>query len=122
MAPELIKQSFHIPDNSDNDRMHVNFIISYPCENGKVLVVNMTTYRHDRNDASCILNIGDHSSIKWRSYISYHHAKILNENLIEEGVKVVKLYPSIKYLMLYKRDYKMVLIQVLIYLHIVNII
>jgi hypothetical protein len=38
-------------------------------------------------DKSCTLEIGDHSSIKWKSCVNYTYAEIISVNMIQEKIK-----------------------------------
>jgi len=58
---------------------HLHFIISEPDQDGKVLVVNMTTlYNIPGEDHSCILDNGEYHKISKKSYIVYKRAKEIN--------------------------------------------
>ncbi len=61
--------------DDDGDNFHLRFVISDPDVDNRVLVVHMTTFKgNGREDTSCILNTGEHPSIKNKSYIRYDNA------------------------------------------------
>lgn len=84
------RKTFLRKDTNQNDSIkHLSFIISDPDPDHNVMVVNLTTYYSTgREDESCILDIGDHSFIKHKSYIAYRYAKELNYvKLLDERFK-----------------------------------
>ena len=55
----------------------------------KVVIVNLTTWRDratELNDASCIVNIGDHRFVTGKSYISYFDAKCRETKALQEAL------------------------------------
>jgi hypothetical protein len=69
---------------------HLWIVISDPSVDAdKVVIVNMTSWRADK-DQACILNVGDHSFVIHRTCVSYEDAKILTtenlEKLITSGL------------------------------------
>ena len=56
---------------------HLHVVLSYPTDEGKVLVANLTTYRgKSHEDVSCILSVGDHPDITHESWVVYDNAKL----------------------------------------------
>lgn len=74
--------------DDDGLNRHLRFIISEQNVDNFVLVVGVSTLRGTgREDTSCILEVGDHPSIRVRSYVRYDKAfeidylKLLNERM-----------------------------------------
>lgn len=59
-----------------------------PYGTSAILSVNVTTWkeRRERNDPTCILNVGDHDFIKHKSFCFYEQAVPLNVARLEERV------------------------------------
>lgn len=69
---------------------HLWVVISDPTlNNNEVVIVNVTTWR-DRaiflNDASCILEAGEHPFIDKKSYVYYGEAKLTSESSIRKAL------------------------------------
>jgi hypothetical protein len=66
----------------ENLPQHLWFIISYPkISPEEIVIVNLTTWQDNRigQDASCILETGEHPFIKHKSFIKYSEAKIVTK-------------------------------------------
>jgi hypothetical protein len=76
---------------------HLNIIITNPDDDNNVLVVPVCTCREKDGkpflgqDLSCLLPAGCHPFIKEKSYIRYHHAKVMNLIDIFNGLNKGKL-------------------------------
>jgi len=72
-----------------SQKEHLYFIISDPNEDGRVLLVNLTTYQPGK-DKTCILNEGEHPFINHKSTIEYSEVlepKIADlEKAIDSGI------------------------------------
>ena len=59
---------------------HLWIVISDPdADPDKVVIVNMTSWREDK-DQACILNIGDHPYVSRRTCINYGGAKVVTRD------------------------------------------
>lgn len=64
---------------------HLRFVISYPDENNLVMVVHMTKASDNRRiDSTCILQPGEHNSIRYKSYIWYQKAITMDQKEIND--------------------------------------
>ncbi len=64
------------PKSGNQNLKHLFIILTNPVNN-EIITVNLSTCKTKFYDKSCILNKGDHPFIKHKSYIAYHHSKIL---------------------------------------------
>jgi len=72
----------------DLNGKHLWFVVSDPTFNhGVVLIANMTTRRSGSEDC-CVLQPGDHPSIKRESVINYLRARCVPAKNIEEAYKM----------------------------------
>ena len=57
-------------------KKHLWFIISAPDPNGRVVIVNLTSW-HGRktDDPACIVDVGEHEFIHHKSYVNYADAR-----------------------------------------------
>jgi hypothetical protein len=63
---------------------HLHIVISDPAKNpGEIAVVNVTTVRGDDYDASCVLEPGDHYTIRHKSYVGYRRGWVVNLNALK---------------------------------------
>ena len=59
-------------------------VLSDPALNAnQVLIVSLTTWGKD-DDPACVLNVGDHSFVRQKSFIKYSHAKVVTSNQLDE--------------------------------------
>ena len=64
---------------------HLRFVISDPDENNLVMVVHMTKASDNRRiDSTCILQPGEHNSIRYKSYIRYQKASTMDQKEIND--------------------------------------
>lgn len=82
----LKKASLLIPSSQKDDN-HLFVIITNPCKEGKVLIINFSTIRSDKHDPACVVNKGDHVFIKHPSYVVYRYSKIVSANELSKKVK-----------------------------------
>jgi hypothetical protein len=72
----------------DDEKLHLNIVITQPNESGEVVTVSVMT-RHRRSDAMVPLERGDHPFIERPSVIAFAYAKIVIvadiERLIQGG-------------------------------------
>jgi hypothetical protein len=70
---------------------HLWVIVSDPTQDkNKIVIVNVSTWRDKAvifNDPSCIIENGEHSFIKQKSYIVYKEALIVAESALQDGFK-----------------------------------
>ncbi len=64
------------PKQGNQDLQHLFIILTAPID-GTVITVNLSSCKTKFYDKSCVLEKGDHSFIKHKSYIAYHHSEIL---------------------------------------------
>jgi len=76
----------------------LHFVISDPDDEGKVLVVNMTS-DDGTHDRTCVLVVGDHIEVKHQSVINYIDAinpelnkvqEVVNNDLVDEKNPISK--------------------------------
>ena len=88
------KQSFLDEPLIDNGKRHLRIVITDSNEQNEFLTVAVDTLRSSIQDTSCIIEPGEHSFIKARSFVNYHYAKVLNYaqifNGLQKGVLVRK--------------------------------
>ncbi len=70
---------------------HLWMVISEPTASAFVLLVNLTTFRADK-DLACVLDVGDHPFIKHQTCVNYQKAKLIATAQLE---KVLQL-PHVK--------------------------
>jgi len=70
------------PKQGNQDLKHFFIILTTPVD-GVVITVNLSSCKTPFYDPSCILDKGDHSFIKHKSYIVYRHAEILKITQLE---------------------------------------
>lgn len=64
----------------NNSHRHVCFVVSHPDANGSVVVVNTTTWTDEEDqDHACVIEGGEHSSIKHKSVIPYAFAEVVSK-------------------------------------------
>ena len=85
----------------DKGARHCYFVISKVDAEGKVLVVNCSTYRRMRGeDTTCIIRVGEHDFIKEESYSPYNYAKIMDYSEVQKLNPVrdvsVELYEKLR--------------------------
>lgn len=60
-----------------NDAPHLFAVMNDQCRNNMCLIIMITSLREGKyHDPACILDIGDHSFIKHRSYLLYRMAEV----------------------------------------------
>ena len=64
------------PKQGNQDLQHLFIILTAPIE-GAIITVNLSSCKTKFYDKSCVLEKGDHSFIKHKSYIAYHRSEIL---------------------------------------------
>lgn len=72
---------------SDNpEMMHLHIVCTDPCQEGKQLIVSVTTWRNNLCDGTCVLNEGDHPWLKHRSWVMYRAARIEASETLDNGL------------------------------------
>lgn len=71
----------------DPNLMHLFIICTDADGTGQHLLVNVTTWRNNLCDPSCILEAGSHEFIKFRSYVLYRKARIETAQTLLNGVQ-----------------------------------
>lgn len=64
------------PKPKNQDLKHLFIILTKPVD-GVIITVNLSTCKTKFYDKSCILEKGEHSFIKHKSYIAYNRSEIL---------------------------------------------
>jgi hypothetical protein len=76
----------------DAPKKHLWIIISYPFgEPEQIIIANLTSWRTEAtatelNDASCIVDVGEHDFVKEKSYIFYREAHFAKTKDFEEAI------------------------------------
>ena len=67
---------------------HLHIFLTDPIgENpARVLVVNVTTYKHDKQDRTVVLNVGDHPFIQHESIIYFYNARIILADYAQQEI------------------------------------
>ena len=79
-----IRPSYTIP--------HLHIVIS-PIINGKVLLVNITSPKHD-SDLTCVLKVGDHPFLTHDSVINYGDATDSEVELLKLSIRTKLITPK----------------------------
>lgn len=78
----------------DHERKHLFIILTNPCDQGKQLLVSISSYRDDDTcDETCILNPGDHEFIRRKSFVVYRRCQITETAALLRGLRDGKLVP-----------------------------
>ncbi len=79
--------TFHAPNESNTD-LHLSFILAYCSKSNRVAMANISTFRGTRlDDDSCLLNLGDHRSIRHLSFVIYRYARLLEVDHMHSSLK-----------------------------------
>lgn len=80
------KTTFFVTKSINNRAIsHLFIVISDPNPNDEVLVVNVSTLRNPaKADPACIVNAGEHSAIKDKSFIFYYFAEKMTTKWIAD--------------------------------------
>jgi hypothetical protein len=76
-----------IPAPGTSFDSHLWIVLSDPTRDHFVLLVNLTSYRADKDDA-CILDVGDHPFIQHRSCVNYAKVKHIAVAQLEAILKM----------------------------------
>ncbi len=73
----------------NEDQKHLFIICTDPCDEGKHLLVTMSSWRNDFCDATCILTPDncEHSFVKHKSYILYRKSQLETAEALKTGVE-----------------------------------
>lgn len=71
----------------DPDRKHLFIVCTDPCEEGKQLLVGVTTWVNDQCDDACILEPHEHEFLNRKSFILYRAARIEEATTLDNGVR-----------------------------------
>ena len=80
------KQSFLDEPLLNSGKRHLRIVITDSNEQNEFLTVVIDTLRSKSQDISCIIEPGEHSFIKVRSFVNYHYAKVLNFTHVFNGL------------------------------------
>lgn len=80
------KQTFLDEPLKDINKRHLRIIISDSNEQNEFLTVPMDTLRNGFQDKSCVIEVGEHSFIKAKSFINYAYAEVLNFTQVFNGL------------------------------------
>lgn len=84
------KATILIPSGPDHDpdRLHLFILLTNPKTADKQnLIVSISSYTGNHCDSTCLLDIGDHSFIKKRSFVDYARARIVEADKLCSGVR-----------------------------------
>lgn len=81
------KQSFLDEPLLNSGKRHLRIVITASNEQNEFLTVAIDTLRSKSQDTSCIIEPGEHSFIKTRSFVNYHYAKVLNFTQVFNGLQ-----------------------------------
>lgn len=86
------RDTFWMKFPNSKQKEHLYFIITIPSHSGgQALIVNMTTTRNPEIPL-CELNIGDHRSVKTKSYINYAALKAPNVTALAKAFMTHKTH------------------------------
>ena len=94
----LLQGSTFINKAYQNLSPHLWIVLSDPnLDNDRIVIVDITTWR-DRaiflNDASCIVEAGEHPFVKKKSYVFYREARITSQSDMEKCIAVGLMTPQ----------------------------
>ena len=70
--------TFLLPDPGEKLDPHLWIVLSHPRhQDGRVLIVNFTTYRENRSETACIVESNEHVWLTHRSVVNYADAKLV---------------------------------------------
>lgn len=72
------KQTFLDEPLPENGKRHLRVIITNSNEQNEFLSVPIDTLRSRAQDTSCVIEAGEHSFIKNRSFVNYRYARVLS--------------------------------------------
>ena len=81
------KQTFLDEPLESNEKRHLRIVITDSNEQNEFLTVVVDTLRNNSQDKSCIIEPGEHSFIKVRSFVNYHYARVLNFTQVFNGLQ-----------------------------------
>ncbi len=88
------KDAFTIPGIND----HLQVIISNPDEfPDEVICFNLTTWKGDHCDSACIVEPGEHTWVRRKSFVYYENPLLLNAEAMAtlETSNLVEKYPAV---------------------------
>jgi hypothetical protein len=71
----------------DPERRHLHVVCTDPCQNGKQVIVSITTWTNSLCDATCILQAHEHEWLRHQSYVFYRKARIEAATTLDNGVQ-----------------------------------
>lgn len=80
------KQTFLDEPTTENNIKHLRIVITDANKDSEFLTVPVDTLRSEYQDKSCIINVGDHSFIKHKSFVNYKFAAVLTFQQIFNGL------------------------------------
>lgn len=81
------KQSFLDAPLKKINKRHLRVIITDANAQNEFLSVPVDTLQNNFQDKSCILEPGEHSFIKVKSFVNYAYAEVLNFSQVFNGIK-----------------------------------
>ncbi len=81
------KQTFLDEPLAENGKRHFRIVITDSNEQNEFLTVAVDTLHNSFQDTSCIIEPGEHSFIKTRSFVNYHYARVLNFTQVFNGLQ-----------------------------------
>jgi hypothetical protein len=74
--------------------MHLFVVCTDPCEQGKVALANISTWKGDHCDATVKIGGGTHGFITHESYVAYNFSDVERTITIEAGIRLSRFIPK----------------------------